>query len=95
MLLFFAVPVTVSMQPLGIFFGFVFVLCVAGFCGGFAVQVAFTERAREMMGGLKRSQKFLDVSKTDVCGKMASLEVSCVLFSGLCICLFFSACQVF
>lgn len=27
------------------------------------------------MGGLERSQKFLDVSKVGVCGKMKSLEV--------------------
>lgn len=27
------------------------------------------------MGGLQRSEKFLDMSKTNVCGKMASLEV--------------------
>lgn len=39
------------------------------------VKVAFTERAKEIMGGLQRSQKFLDVAKVDVCGKMKSLEV--------------------
>ena len=38
-------------------------------------QVAFTERAKEIMGGLERSQKFLTTSKAEVCGKMASLEV--------------------
>lgn len=27
------------------------------------------------MGGLERSQKFLDVAKVGVCGKMQSLEV--------------------
>ncbi|CAN0074008.1 unnamed protein product [Ectocarpus fasciculatus] len=37
-------------------------------------EVAFTDRAREIMGGLERSQKFLDVSKVGVCGKMKSLE---------------------
>lgn len=43
------------------------------------VKVAFTERAKEIMGGLERSQKFLDVAKVDVCGKMKSLEVSGLL----------------
>lgn len=38
-------------------------------------QVAFTDRAQEIMGGLERSQKFLDVAKVGVCGKMKSLEV--------------------
>lgn len=38
-------------------------------------QVAFTERAKGIMGGLERSQKFLDVAKVGVCGKMKSLEV--------------------
>ncbi|CAM9574492.1 unnamed protein product [Scytosiphon promiscuus] len=37
-------------------------------------EVAFTERAKEIMGGLERSQKFLDVAKVGVCGKMQSLE---------------------
>ncbi|CAB1103229.1 unnamed protein product [Ectocarpus sp. CCAP 1310/34] len=37
-------------------------------------EVAFTDRAKEIMGGLERSQKFLDVSKVGVCGKMKSLE---------------------
>lgn len=46
--------------------------------GGYArvSQVAFSERAKEMMGGLTRSQKFMETSRTDVCGKMKSLEVS-------------------
>eukprot|EP00903_Cladosiphon_okamuranus_P010410 g9847.t1 len=37
-------------------------------------EVAFTERAKEIMGGLERSQKFLDVANVGVCGKMKSLE---------------------
>ncbi|CAM9481984.1 unnamed protein product [Ectocarpus sp. 12 AP-2014] len=37
-------------------------------------EVAFTDRAREIMGGLERSQKFLDLSKVGVCGKMKSVE---------------------
>lgn len=41
----------------------------------FYYKVAYTEKAKEAMGGLERSQKFLEVSKVDVCGKMAILEV--------------------
>ncbi|CAN0075582.1 unnamed protein product, partial [Discosporangium mesarthrocarpum] len=36
---------------------------------------AFTRRAREVMGGLVRSQNFLEVARADICGKMASLAV--------------------
>ena len=52
-------------------------MCLPACWGSFLrlCQVAFTERAKGIMGGLERSQKFLDVAKVGVCGKMKSLEV--------------------
>ena len=41
----------------------------------FSIQMVFTEKTKEAMGGLDRSQKFLMASRVGTCGKMASLEV--------------------